>query len=99
MLEEKNFSEERNRGTIKKTKLKTQRRKTISIQKSVINNGLRLFNKRGIIIDAFMNKNILTGDLEKDVYQKEEPEYEESIAERKKIQHQQEAKGLKKLTP
>ena len=26
-----------------------------------------------------MNKNVLPGDLEEDVYQKEKPEYEESI--------------------
>ena len=43
----------------------------------------------------------MPGDLEKDVYQKEEPEYEESIAERLKLrkQNQQSAKGLKILTP
>ena len=40
-----------------------------------------LFDQRGIIIDEFVNKNILLEDLEKDVYQKEEPEYEETIAE------------------
>ena len=40
-------------------------------------------------------------NLEEDVYQKEEPEHEESIAERTKMrrQNQQEAKGLKILTP
>ena len=90
-----------NKDAIKKGKTKTQRRKTISIQKIVINNALKLFNKRSDIIDAFVNKNILPGDLEKDVYQKEEPEYEESIAERLKLrkQNQQSAKGLKILTP
>ena len=43
----------------------------------------------------------MPGDLEEDVYQKEEPEYEESIAERTKMrrQNQQSAKGLKILTP
>ena len=48
-----------------------------------------------------MNKNVLPGDLEKDVHQKEEPQYEENIAERTKIrrQNQQGAKELKLLTP
>ena len=48
-----------------------------------------------------MKRYILPGDLEKDVYQKEEPKYEKSIAERTKMrrQDQQSAKGLKILTP
>ena len=60
-----------------------------------------MFDKRGDIIDVFVNKNILPGDLEEDVYQKEEPEYEESITGRTKMrrQDQQSAKGLKILTP
>ena len=43
----------------------------------------------------------MLGNLEEDFYQKEEPEYEESIAERIKMrkQNQQSAKGLKILTP
>ena len=85
------------KGTIKKTKTKTQERKTISIQKRFLNNALKLFDKRGDITDAFVNKNILPGNLEEDVYQEEKPEYEESIAERAKMkrQNQQSAKGLK----
>ena len=90
LLDKKNISEENNIDAIKKTK--TQRRKTISIQKSVINNALRLFDKRGIIIDAFENKSILSGDLEEDFYQKEEPEYQESIAERTKMRRQNQQK-------
>ena len=99
MLEEKDIDEEKSKGAIKK--LKTQRSKTILIQKSVLRNAARLFDKRGDIIDAFVNKNILPGDLEKDAYQKEEPKYEESIAERTKMRRedQQSAKGLKILTP
>ena len=46
---------------------------------------MKLFDKRGDIIDAFVNKNILLGDLEEDLYQEEKPEYEESIAERTKM--------------
>ena len=43
----------------------------------------------------------MPGDLEEDFYQKEEPEYEESIAERTKMrrQNQQSAKGLKIVAP
>ena len=43
----------------------------------------------------------MSENLEKDAYQKEEPEYEESIAERTKMrrQNQQSAKRLKILTP
>ena len=47
-----------------------------------------------------MDKNILPGDLEEDVYQDEEPKYEEIIAERTKIRKQnQKGEGLKILTP
>ena len=54
-----------------------------------------MFDKKGDIIDAFVNKSILPGDLEEDVYKKEESEYEESIAERTKMRrkNQQSAKG------
>ena len=86
LLEEKDIDEEKSKGTIKK--LKTQRRKTILIQKCALRNAARLFDKRGDIIDAFVNKNILPGDLEKDAYQEEEAKYEESIAERTKMRRQ-----------
>ena len=71
------------------------------IQKSVLNNVTKLFDKRGDIIDAFVNGEILTGNLEEDLYQKEKPEHEESIAERTNMRRQdrQSAKGLKILTP
>ena len=49
--EEENINEEKNRGAINKAKTKTQKRKTISIQKSVLNNALKLFDKRGVIIE------------------------------------------------
>ena len=92
ILELKNFilskEEKIDKGVIKKTKTKTQERKTISIQKSVLNNALKLFNKRGYIIDAFVNKDILPGDLEEYVYKIEEPEYVQSIAERTKLRRQ-----------
>ena len=81
---------------VKIAKTKRQRREVISLQKSVINNAIKLHDKRNIIIDAFMDKNILPGDLEEDVYQDEEPKYEEIIAERTKIRKQnQKGEGLK----
>ena len=54
----------------------------------------------GIIIDAFVNRNMLPGNLEEDVYQDKKPKYEESIAEQTKMRRQnQEGRGLKILTP
>ena len=57
------------------------------------------------MINVFVNKDISSGDAEIDVYQwGEEPEFEESIAERTKMRRQksdkenQEGKGLKILT-
>ena len=42
----------------------------------------------------------MPGDLEEDVYQKEKPRYEESIAERTKMRRQnEEGQELKILTP
>ena len=58
LLEEKNIYEEKSKGAKKKVKTKPQRRKTISIQKSVLNNVIRLFDKRSDIIDAFVNRRL-----------------------------------------
>ena len=83
LLEEESIKKEKSRGAIKKAKTKTQTREIISLQRSVINNAIKLHDKRKIIIDAFMNKNILPGNLEEDVYYRdEEPKFDESIAER-----------------
>ena len=84
LLEEENNNKEKSRGAIKKVKTKTQSRKIILSQRSVIRNAIKLYDKRDIIINAFVNKNIQPGDLEEDVYLKEKPECEESTAERKK---------------
>ena len=74
MIELRNFisleEEKTNKDIIEKRKTKTQKRKTISIQKNVLKNALKLFVKRGFIIDLFVKKDILPGDLEKDLYQK-----------------------------
>ena len=50
LLEEEKIKKEKNRGAIKKAKTKTQRKKTLSIQKSVINNVLKLFDKRVLLL-------------------------------------------------
>ena len=55
LLKEKNINKEKNKGAIKKTETKTQRRKMISSQKSVLNSASNLFDKSGVIIDEFMN--------------------------------------------
>ena len=82
LLEEGSFKKEKSRDAIKKAKRKTQRSEIISLQRSVINNAIKLHDKINIIIVAYINKNILPGNLEEDVYYRdEEPKYEESIAE------------------
>ena len=82
LLEEGSFKKEKSRDAIKKAKRKTQRSEIISLQRSVINNAIKLHDKINIIIVAYINKNILPGNLDEDVYyREEEPKYEESIAE------------------
>ena len=80
LLEEKSINKEKSGNAIKKVKTKAQERKIILSQKSVIKNEIKLYDKKDIIINAFINKNIYPGDFEKDVYQDKEPEYEEYIA-------------------
>ena len=100
MLEQESINKEKSKGTIKKIKTKTQGRNIISSQRSVIKIAIKLYDKRDIIINAFINKNIETGNLEKDAYLQEKPEYDEYIAERAKIRRQnQEGQVLKILTP
>lgn len=53
-------------------------------QKSVIRNATKLSDRRGIIINAFVNNHIQPRDVRKDVYYKpkeSEPKIGESIAE------------------
>ena len=89
--------------SIKKAKNKTQRKQFFAAQRSVLRNAIKLYDKRVIIIHAFINK-----DAEKDVdyeLEKFEPEFEESIAEKIKMrtkksgEKNQEKKGLEILTP
>ena len=88
LLEEESIKNENSKGAIKKSKIKTERRTIISSQRSVASNAIKLYDKRDIIFDAFINKNILPGNLKEDVYQNEKPKYEESIAERTKMRRQ-----------
>ena len=63
-----------------------------------IKNAIKLYDKRDIIINAFINKSIQSGDPEEDVYLEEKAEYKESIAERKKRRRQnQEGQGLENI--
>ena len=64
---------------------------------------MKLYSEKTFIINAFLNKYILPGDVEKNVYYWDEelkPEFEESIAERTKIRRQnREGQGLTIVTP
>ena len=59
-----------------------------------------LYDNGTTMINAFITKDILPEDVEEDVYQDEEPKYEESIAERTKMKKQNhEGKRVKILSP
>lgn len=53
-------------GGIKKAKNKTQRIQILALQKSVIKNVIKLCDKRTIIVNAFVNKHIYIGNVEKE---------------------------------
>ena len=84
-MKEESIKNENRKGAIEKAKTKTKRREIMSLQKSVINNAVIMHDKRGIFIDVFINKFILPGDLEKDVYLDNELRYDESISKRTKM--------------
>ena len=63
------LSEEKTKGAI-----------NLATQKSFLSNALRLYDKITVMINAFIDKKIYLGDLEKDV-QYEKAEDEESIPE------------------
>ena len=56
LSEEESINKEKTRFAIKKAKTKTQRREIISSQKCVINNAIKLHDRRAIILDAFGKK-------------------------------------------
>ena len=68
---------------------KTQEKGILATQKSVSSNALKLYDRITTMINAFINKDILSRDLEEDASQdKKKTEYEESIAERTKRRRQ-----------
>ena len=58
LLEEKIIKNKKTEGVMKKAKNKTQRNKIFAVQKSFLRNAIKLFGKRTIIIDTFVNKDI-----------------------------------------
>ena len=108
LLKEKDITNKNTQGIIKEIKTKTQRKNFFTEQKIVLRNALKLYDQRKEIINAFIKKDIYSGDVEKDVYYKSEeskPEFEEFVAEGTKIRRQkfdekyQKGQGLKILTP
>ena len=95
LLEKERIGKNKTESHIKKAKNKTQRNQTLTSQKIVINNAIKLYDKRAIIIDVFADNHIYSGDVEKDVYYKpkeSEPKFEESITERTKLRRQKRPK-------
>ena len=68
LLEEKSIDEEKAKGAIKKVKTKTQRKEILASQKSILKDAIRLYDKRTFIINALINKDIYSGDVEKDMH-------------------------------
>ena len=63
----------------------------MGVKKSVIENALKLYDSRAIIIDAFVNNHSFHGSVERNVcYGSEtsEPKFKESISERTKLKRQ-----------
>ena len=89
----------RSKSTIKKAKTETKK-KIYEANKSILKYALKLHDGRTIMINAFAVRDIFPEDVE-DAYLEEQSKYEESTAERAKMrrQKQQQAKGLKILTP
>ena len=66
----------------------------------MIKNAINLHDRRDHILKAFINKNICSGDVEKDVYYwDEESKIEKNVAERTKLIRQNQEGRLKILTP
>ena len=68
LLKEENIAKKNTRSTIEKAKTKTQRKEILTVQNSFIKNELKLYDKRDTVINAFVNKYILFGYLEAEVY-------------------------------
>ena len=59
LLKEKSANKEETKGVIKKVKTKTHKKEVFAAQKYVIKDVLRLYDKRNIIFNAFVSKDIL----------------------------------------
>ena len=70
LLEEKRITNKNTQSIIKQEKTKTQRIIFFAEQKSALKNALKLHDKRSDIINALINKDIYSGDVEKYVYLK-----------------------------
>ena len=93
------------------TERKTERKQILVIQKRVIKNAIKQYDKITYIINAFVNKIILFWNLEENIFDKSkysEPKlsFEESMSGRTNMRRQkksgeenQEGKGLKILAP
>ena len=88
LSEEKSITNKKKRKD-NKSKNKDTKKKTCAEQKSVVKNALRVYDERIDIINAFINENIYSENVEKDVYyerEKSELKCEKNIAERIKRQ-------------
>ena len=107
-LEEKKVLQIKIHKVLQRTQKQKHKENFFLQDKSVLRNELKLYDKITYIINAFTNKDIYSGNVEKDVHYKpeeSETEFEESTAERTKIRRQkfdeenQKGQGLKILMP
>ena len=99
------------KSIIKEGKKKSEKKQIIMVQKGVLKNTINLYHNRTDIINAFVNKNFLSGNLEADLFDESkdsepEPPFAESISEKTKMKRQkksdeesQDGQGLRTLTP
>ena len=59
LLDEKSIKAEENKGAKKKEKTKTQRKEILASQRSVLKDALKLYDRRGTIINVFRNEKSL----------------------------------------
>ena len=85
LLEEESIK--KTEGVIKKAKPKIQKNIILTVQNSILKNAVRLYDKLIDIINVFVNKDIYSRDVKRDMrYKSEEskPEFEESITKEQK---------------
>ena len=59
LLDEKSIKAEENKGAKKKEKTKTQRKEILASQRSVLKDALKLYDRRGTIINVFRSEKSL----------------------------------------